>query len=901
MCIRVHAICASWMAIVLSSLTLAYGEDAQAISPKNAVQLFNGKNFDGLYTWMEDSKYEDPRKVFTVEDGMIHISGDGFGYVCTKQRYKDYHLVVEYRWGDKTWRSRKTQARDSGVIVHCVDPDGSCSNRYMAGIEAQIIEGGTGDFWIVPGKRADGSIIPVSLTVETAQDRDGETIWKKGGERKVFDSAPIQWINWFGKDPDWADVLGFRGKQDIESPGKEWTRLDVICDGGHIMYRVNGVQANEGFDAVPSAGKILIQTEGAELYVRRFELLPLPAKVGVAGGEGITLAESGQTRYQIVIGQQAKAPVRAAAEELAEHLQQITGVRFQVVSDEQPPAAHEIVVGPSKRLAALSSPIEPAELAPESYVIRTDGDRLFIVGGSRNGTLNGVYVFLEEILGCRWYSPDCSVIPQQPSLRLQPLDLRGRPPFEARVLIEHRGSNAANPDWAAHMRLNGVVMSNDPRHQEVIHWAGPFCHSLASLVPSSLFETHPEYFSEIDGKRIKENSQVCMTNPGAIATAVATAKQWLAQHPTATYVSVTHNDCANYCRCKECAAVSKQYGVTGTWLRFVNAIAEELEKDYPRILVDTFAYEWTVEPPRNVKPRRNVIIRYAPIESCSYHAYDDPKCELNVKWHTAEWLKTWRAISERVQVWCYLLEGASLQPYPGFECLQANFRLFREMGINGFSTFQLRPHGATFYMHGLKSYLVAKLMWNPEYDVRQGMEEFCRAYYGPAGQEMLDYVRESQDEGAYQRGSDGRPLQEPVDHVAVGLPERINRGLSWFPPRHSRREVPGFHLDFTTAPTPRPEMLRRWDAAFERMEKRVAGDPVLLQRVRAERLCILWCSLMFLPPADPVHQQARQQFLPAATAAGGVWIPDLRASDKLWLTPENVKMLQRDYPELCPL
>ncbi len=70
-------------------------------------------------------------------------------------------------------------------------------------------------------------------------------------------------------------MLGFRGKQDIDSPGKEWTRLDVICDGGHILYRVNGILANEGFDAVPSSGKILFQSEGAEVYVRRFELQPL--------------------------------------------------------------------------------------------------------------------------------------------------------------------------------------------------------------------------------------------------------------------------------------------------------------------------------------------------------------------------------------------------------------------------------------------------------------------------------------------------------------------------------------------------------------------------------------------------------------------------------------------------
>ena len=183
MCIRL--VCPGiLLAIFLSGGMAARGEEPQPISPKDAViQLFNGKNFDGLYTWLSDTKYEDPRKVFTVENGMLHISGDGMGYVCTKQRYKNYHLVAEYRWGERTWLSRKTNAKDTGVIVHCVEPDGSFMNIFMAGIEAQIIQGGTGDLLVVSGKRADGSTIPVSLTAETVKDRNGETVWKNGGQR----------------------------------------------------------------------------------------------------------------------------------------------------------------------------------------------------------------------------------------------------------------------------------------------------------------------------------------------------------------------------------------------------------------------------------------------------------------------------------------------------------------------------------------------------------------------------------------------------------------------------------------------------------------------------------------------------------------------------------------------
>ncbi len=257
---------------------LSAAHSAEPISPQGEpIKLFNGKNLDGLYTWLSDKKYEDPKKVFTVEDGMLHISGDGFGYVATKNCYKNYHLVAEFRWGEKTWQSRIKNARDSGLIVHCVEPDGSLGNVFMAGIEAQVIEGGTGDILVVGGKRADGSGIHVSLSAETVKGPNNATVWKKGAPRSTIEvkGEAVSRIDWYGRDPAWKDTIGFRGKQDIESPGKEWTRLDVICDGGHIQYLVNGTLANEAFDVSPSSGKILFQTEGAEIYVRRLELLPL--------------------------------------------------------------------------------------------------------------------------------------------------------------------------------------------------------------------------------------------------------------------------------------------------------------------------------------------------------------------------------------------------------------------------------------------------------------------------------------------------------------------------------------------------------------------------------------------------------------------------------------------------
>ena len=256
-------------AVEYSSVPLPDPE--KAIAPTRKIDLLADDYQSKMYTWLQDAKYEDPRGVFTVKDGQLHISGDGFGAIITKEDFRDYHLVLEFKWGPRTWQSRKDRTKDSGLLVHSYGPDGNYGNIWMTSIEAQIIEGGTGDFIVVGGKDTDGKPLRVSLTCETAKDRDGETIWKDGGERKTFTRGRI---NWYGRDPDWKDVKGFRGKEDVESPDGEWTRMDVVCDGGRVIVYVNGVKVNEGFDAVPAAGKLQLQTELAELFVRRWELYP---------------------------------------------------------------------------------------------------------------------------------------------------------------------------------------------------------------------------------------------------------------------------------------------------------------------------------------------------------------------------------------------------------------------------------------------------------------------------------------------------------------------------------------------------------------------------------------------------------------------------------------------------
>jgi hypothetical protein len=134
-----------------------------------------------------------------------------------------------------------------------------------------------GDFILVAGFDAEGRKLTPRMTARAGKDRDGEPVFDPNGEAREFESGRI---NWFGRDPEWADRLGFRGKRDVESPYGEWTRLEVIADGDRVTNIVNGTVVNEGTRSSLTEGKIIIQSEGAEIYFRRIDLVPTRAERG---------------------------------------------------------------------------------------------------------------------------------------------------------------------------------------------------------------------------------------------------------------------------------------------------------------------------------------------------------------------------------------------------------------------------------------------------------------------------------------------------------------------------------------------------------------------------------------------------------------------------------------------
>ncbi len=264
-------------AAILIVLCIVQGQSA-VITPVDPVRLFNGTNFSGLHTWLRDTGREDPHRVFRITNGLLWITGERLGYIATEQEYTNYQLTVEFKWGSRVAPSRAGKARDSGMFLHATGPDGNShdgNGAFMAAIECNLFQGATGDLLLIRGNDANGKLIAPRIAAFVSDERDADGWrWCRFSGR----SETIQrWgrLNWTDKSPDWRDELDFRGPRDAERPYGEWNEVTCLCDGTTLRIKVNGQLVNMARDIWPNSGKILLQSEGSEIFFRKFELRPV--------------------------------------------------------------------------------------------------------------------------------------------------------------------------------------------------------------------------------------------------------------------------------------------------------------------------------------------------------------------------------------------------------------------------------------------------------------------------------------------------------------------------------------------------------------------------------------------------------------------------------------------------
>jgi hypothetical protein len=550
-------------------------------------------------------------------------------------------------------------------------------------------------------------------------------------------------------------------------------------------------------------------------------LAPLPARAADR-----VLAEGSRSDYHIVVGAQAGPPVRHAAEELQRFLREMTGATLAIATDDHAPAGPAIVVGPSKRLDALSVKLDAGRLGLEGYALRTVGPDVILAGPGPRGTPYAVYGLLEDHLGCRWFASEASRIPKADRLVLPDLDETVIPRLEYR---EPFTFEAFDGDWAARNRMNSTRANLQARHGGKVRFGdGFFVHTFSTLVPPEKhFKEHPEYFSLVKGKRQDGYAQLCCTNEDVIRICTEGILAAMRAQPEATVFSVSQNDTFKYCECDRCAAMAKAEGSQiAPVLALVNRVAEAAAREFPGKAIETLAYQWTRTPPKSMRPLPNVIIRLCSIECCFAHPLDG--CDSKENRAFVADLKGWSKVSDRLWVWDYVTNfGHYLMPFPNQRVRDDNIRLYLANSVTGI--FEQDTYDTPrSELAELGAYLTAKSLWNPVYGEERATAEFLDAYYGAAA----------------------GPIRAYLDRL------------------HDHAEAANVHVHIFDAPSPAlfpPDLLAGADALWGEAEAAVASNPDRLRRVKLGRMSVDYALTERArkeSPGSPVRALARTRLAP---------------------------------------
>jgi len=429
---------------------------------------------------------------------------------------------------------------------------------------------------------------------------------------------------------------------------------------------------------------------------------------------GISLIVDGKSDYSIVLPQHASKEEIRAADFLKEHLQKISGCSLPVIYAENPASGNFIMISKSLQIAC-----------DDGFRIATAGNKLIIEGGRNKGCIYGVTELLGKFMGVRYYSPEYVVIPETKDITLPVIQLQDSSPNTYRNV---HGEFTDNQNYKEFHRLNDI---------SELFADNFYVHTFNKLVPwKENFESHPEYFAWINGKR--RIDQLCLSNPDVLQMVVAKLEQEMALQPDKKFWSVSQNDNFSYCRCDQCKEIIEEEGSpSGPVIRFVNQVAEK----FPEKVISTLAYQYSRKAPVKTKPRQNVQVMLCTIElNRSLPIATDPSSASFLKD-----LEEWGKICNHIYLWDYTVDFAhSISPFPNLHTLQPNIQLFVKNNVR--EHFQQSNTGVGHEFSELKSYLLAKLLWNPNADVTEIIREFTDGFYGPAGLWIRKYIYQLQTE-----------------------------------------------------------------------------------------------------------------------------------------------------------
>ena len=527
------------------------------------------------------------------------------------------------------------------------------------------------------------------------------------------------------------------------------------------------------------------------------------------------IAKNGKAMITILTAANPTPQEQYAAAELRHYLNLMTGASFTVAaegSQAAAKAANENVVAIGAAANAVCN-AGACDLGEDAFTVKNagkNGGSIAITGGKR-GVIYGVYELLET-LGCRFFTPLCEHIPCKPELPLPVINTTQKP------ILEYRTHNYKDfdqfPRFAVKNRINGGHIPEDIGGSVEYAW---FVHTFGSqiITPDEYWDEHPEYFSLVEGKRIREFTQLCLTNPDVLRITVEKVRAALLANPECRIISVSPNDWYNFCTCPACAEIdAREESHAGSLIWFVNQIAEKIEKDFPDAIIDTLAYQYSRQAPKHIRPRHNVCVRLCSIESCFSHSFE--KCDDasrktmrpdGIKTSFIEDLRDWAKVCDRLYIWDYTTCFAHYPaPHPNWNTLQPNMKSFIANNVKGVFEQACGAAGGGVDLNELRAYLVGKLLWDANCDLERHKREFCDYFYGAAAPYILEYMKTLVD-------------KVEKDNIHVGFNDQCDAA---------------FLTD---------EMLDIYDGIFTKAERAVAGDPVRAARVAKVRLSVRWVRM----------------------------------------------------------
>ena len=536
-------------------------------------------------------------------------------------------------------------------------------------------------------------------------------------------------------------------------------------------------------------------------------------------GPELTLASEKQSDYTILLSAEPTTQDEKAAEDLSLWLNLMTDAEFPVVREggDHEPGGKAISIGRTARATAAELPELNADLQGGGYAIAVRGETLYLLGGKARGIINAVYALLEEDLGCRWYAsqPRGQTIPCRPTLKFKPVARVYVP-----VLADRREPYfriAGSGDWSLRNRTRCINTGIPDEWGGYPKHAFGIVHTFNNIINRSEFRDHPEYFSEIDGRR--EPRQLCLTHPDVLQRAIDKTLAALESDPEIRLVDISPNDGGGVCGCERCRAIDEAEGTDmGTLLKFVNAVADTVKDDYPDARITTLAYLNTKMPPKTIRPRDNVLFWLCTDD----HAW----CwMLLFVWETESFqtaLKAWHKIGAKTVIWDYPLDFHNpIVPLPNMPVVAGNMRYYVEHGATGI--FLQAQHCSTRGVDRelMKSWVWAKQLWDLSRDTQALIRDFNYGFYGKAAEPMQRY-----------------------DDLLWATWERLHGDVDALRKRHRKlgASLAGAYLT--------PAFVEEASGCFEEAEKLAADDGELLARVELAKLPILYLQIEQGPGSD---------------------------------------------------